>query len=238
MESIIEFDLDEVKCKCALNTRGRRRFGTLEDLLATNIWTQSTVGTETGDVLLPDIRKSKHFKTVLEFAMNIIEVELNLKRLVPYDKQQFVRWFGKDTIYDVIEYLPGGFFKEHVDGLQHLLHYSTILIFPPAVGSFAHTGGELLITRLDGTQYVFNSSKNTKWTFVAFHLGLKHECKPVLSGRRVVIKNELHYSRLSLEAEADLARQRRNEIVPFPVLDRRPPSPVFLDGSLRNRYED
>jgi len=240
MEPIIEFDLGDVICKSALNTRGRRRFGTLEDLLQTNIWIQSTVGTGDGNVLLPDIRKSKHFRTVLEFAMNIIEVELNLKRLVPYDKQKFVRWFDKDKIFDVIEYLPGGFFKEHVDCRQHLRHYATILIFPPAVGSFAHTGGELRITRPDGTYYIFDSSKNTKWTAVAFHLGLKHECNPVLSGRRVVIKNELYYSRLTLEAEADLVRQRRNEIVPMPpVLDRRrSPSPVYYDGNLPIMHDD
>jgi hypothetical protein len=218
MESIVQFDLDEVVCKCALNRKGRRRYGSLNDLLATNLWTQSTVGTVGGDVLIPDIRKSKHFRTVLDFAMTLSEVELNLKRLVPQNKKQYVRWFNKDTIYDVIEYLSGGFFKEHVDSSQHLRHYATILIFPPAVDSFAHTGGELLITRLDGTQFIFDSSKNTKWTFVAFHLGLKHECKPVLSGKRVVIKNELHYSRLTLEAEAELEQNRRNENNMYPVI--------------------
>ena len=234
MESIIQFDLDEVVCKCVLNKKGRRRYGSLNELLTTNLWTQSTVGTLDGDVLIPDIRKSKHFRTVLEFAMNFPNVELNLKRLVLENKRQYVRWFSKDKIYDLIEYLPGGFFKEHIDSSQHLRHYATILIFPPAIDSFAHTGGELLITRLDGTQFVFDSSKNTKWSCVAFHLGLKHECKPVLSGKRVVIKNELHYSRLTLEAEVELEqnRQKQNTINHF-IVDMRPPSPVICDRSIR-----
>lgn len=225
MESIVQFELEDVVCNCSLNKRGRRRYGTLEDLLATDVWAGSTVGTEDGDVLLPDIRKSKHFRSVLEFSMDFAYVESELKRLAPKDKQKFVRWFDSDTVYDVIEYLPGGFFKEHVDSSQHLRHYATILIFPPAVGPFTHTGGELLITNQEGAQFTFHSSTNRKWTFVAFHLGLKHECMPVLSGKRVVIKAELLYSKLTLEAEAELERAR-NTMINYPVVDR---VPVFVD---------
>ena len=226
MESVVQFELDIVLCKCTLNKRGRRRYGSLQDLLATDMWTGSTVGTEDGDVLLPDIRKSKHFRSVLEFSMDFAYVESQLKRLVPKDKVQNVRWLHNDVIYDVIEYLPGGFFKEHVDSQQHLRHYATILIFPPAVGPFAHTGGELLVTNQEGVQFTFHSSTNTRWMFVAFHLGLKHECMPVLSGKRVVIKAELHYSRLTMEAEAELERGR-NTMINYPVVDR---APVFVDG--------
>jgi len=225
MESIVQFELDIVVCRCALNKRGRRRYGSLGDLLSTDMWSGSTVGTEDGNVMLPEIRKSKHFRTVMEFAMDFNNVETNLRRLVPKDKEQFVRWFDSDTVYDVIEYLPGGFFKEHVDSNLHSRHYATILIFPPAVGQFAHTGGELLITDQKGVRFTFESSRNRKWTFVAFHLGLKHECRPVLSGKRVVIKAELLYSRLTLEAGAELERGR-NTIVNYPVVDR---APVFVD---------
>ena len=227
MESVVEFELDSVVCKCSLNKRGRRRYGSLQDLLATDKWTGSTVGTEEGNVLRPEIRKSKHFRSVLEFGMDFAYAESHLKGLAPKDKKEFVRWCNNDTVYDVIEYLPGGFFKEHVDSQQHLRHYATILIFPPAVGPFAHTGGELLVTNKEEVQFTFHSSTNRRWMFVAFHLGLKHECMPVLSGKRVVIKAELHYSKLTSEAEAELERAR-NTMINYPVVDR---VPEFVDRS-------
>jgi len=64
-----------------------------------------------------------------------------------------------------------------------------MLIFPPAVGEFAHTGGELV---LDRDKFRFDSSKNTEWTFIAFQTNLFHECKEVLSGQRIVLKAELY----------------------------------------------
>ena len=103
------------------------------------------------------------------------------------NNDSLTRWDNKQK-YDIIEYLPGGFFKEHFDKKIKKTHYGTLLIFPPAIGRLAHTGGELII---DKGKFIFNSSTNTEWTFIAFHTYLPHECKEVLSGTRIVFKTEL-----------------------------------------------
>jgi hypothetical protein len=59
---------------------------------------------------------------------------------------------------------------------------------------FAHTGGEFLLTKQDGSHYVFESSKNTEWTCIAFHPEQPHSCKEVLSGKRIVLKTELCFT--------------------------------------------
>jgi hypothetical protein len=88
----------------------------------------------------------------------------------------------------------GGFFTEHSDSKIHKLHYATLLIFPPSTGNITHTGGALIIKRSDNTEFIFESALNTKWTCIAFHPNLKHECKPILSGNRVVLKTELMFT--------------------------------------------
>jgi hypothetical protein len=101
-----------------------------------------------------------------------------------------LHWSSSSTKYEVIVYEPGGFFRPHRDRRTGPKHYGTLLIFPPATGAFAHVGGDLVFEE-EGAQ-VFQSSTVAQWTFLAFRHGVLHECQPVISGRRVVIKAELH----------------------------------------------
>ena len=190
MESIVSFSFPEVTCRYSLNQRGRRNYGTLSDLLASGKGIPSTVGMPDGtDILRQDIRVSTRFTSVIDFDME----ELDLDTV----KEHFDK-LGSNIIlpfsdrYSVIEYGPGGFFSEHQDKKQKKNHIATLLIFPPAVGTLEHTGGELI---LDRGRFRFNSSLNTEWTFIAFHTELPHECLAVLSGRRVVFKTELYSSK-------------------------------------------
>jgi len=184
MESIIKFSFPSLTYKCSLNLRGRRRYGTLKELLATQPGVISTVGMPDGSrELNTGVRNSVHYTSFVEFDLETDSVIYNLRNL-----NNQAEWFGL-LKYDIIEYKTGGFFKEHQDRQINSTHYGTLLVFPPAVGDFTHTGGELI---LDRGKFQFDSSKNTEWTFIAFQTNIFHECKEVLSGRRIVLKTELY----------------------------------------------
>ena len=186
MEQFVSFSFPELNYKCSLNPKGRKRYGNLEQLLDSRPGVPSTVGLPDGsNKELKDIRLSYKYSSTIEFNLDPILVTTQLQKLVNNDS--LTRWDNKQK-YDVIEYLPGGFFKEHFDKKIKKTHYGTLLIFPPAIGRLAHTGGELII---DKGKFIFNSSTNTEWTFIAFHTYLPHECKEVLSGTRIVFKTEL-----------------------------------------------
>ena len=184
MESIIKFSFPSLTYKCSLNLRGRRRYGTLEELLATQTGVISTVGMPDGSrELNTGVRNSVHYTSFVDFELETDSVIYNLRNL-----NYQAEWFNL-LKYDIIEYKTGGFFKEHQDRQINSTHYGTLLVFPPAVGDFTHTGGELI---LDRGKFQFDSSKNTEWTFIAFQTNTFHECKEVLSGRRIVLKKELY----------------------------------------------
>ena len=184
MESIIKFSFPSLTYKCSLNLRGRRRYGTLEELLAMQTGVISTVGMpDESRELNTGVRNSVHYTSFVEFELETDSVIYNLRNL-----NYQAEWFNL-LKYDIIEYKTGGFFKEHQDRQIKSTHYGTLLIFPPAVGDFTHTGGELI---LDRGKFQFDSSKNTEWTFIAFQTNIFHECKEVLSGRRIVLKTELY----------------------------------------------
>jgi len=175
--------------------RGRRRYGTLEELLATQKGVISTVGMPDGSrELHTDVRNSVHYTSFVKFDLEIDRVIYHLINL-----NDHAEWFDP-LKYDIIEYKTGGFFKEHQDKQIKSTHYGTLLIFPPALGEFAHTGGELI---LDRGKFQFDSSKNMEWTFIAFQTDTFHECKEVLSGRRIVLKTEL-YSVMPIKREHSL----------------------------------
>jgi hypothetical protein len=199
MESIVSFSFPELNYKCSLNPKGRKRYGNLEQLLDSRPGVPSTVGLPDGSKKeLPNVRLSYKYPSTVELNLDPILVTSQLQKLV--DENCLTTWKNKQK-YDVIEYLPGGFFKEHFDKKIKKNHYGTLLIFPPAVGRLAHTGGELII---DKGKFIFNSSTNTEWTFIAFHTYLPHECKEVLSGTRIVFKTELLMGSPQLSAFPDL----------------------------------
>jgi len=173
---------------CSINPRGRRKYGCILELLASGTGEPCTVGladgTRAGD---PDLRSSMKYTSVFHFlwasrAELEDRVRGEIQKIIP-----MAHWSADSIKYSVLVYGAGGFFKAHQDTQKTAKHCGTLLIFPPAVGPFSHTGGELVIgdTR-------FASSQATEWTFLAFTLDVLHECQPVLSGRRVVMKAEIY----------------------------------------------
>jgi hypothetical protein len=188
-EQYVFFKVNPLDYKSSLNIHGPRKYGKLKDLLANNKGEKSTVGTNHGRQLLPEIRDSVHYKSNIIFNLDEKFVEDQIKKIVPKENYPYIKWFSSDHKYDVIEYLKDCFFEEHTDRRIDKLHFATLLIFPPAIDELAHTGGDLIID-----DFIFESSKNKEWIFIAFKTGLKHQIKKVLSGRRIVIKTELKYS--------------------------------------------
>ena len=187
MELFTLFTFPTLSYKCSLNPRGRRRYGSLEQLIALGNGIPSTVGHPDGSrQARPDFRSSIKHTSFIEVDLDPVIVNNNLQSLVQEDARSI--WSNKQK-YDILEYTVGGFFKEHRDKQLHKQHYGTLLIFPPAVGDFAHTGGELL---LDGGKFTFESSRNREWIFLAFQTNIPHECKEVISGKRIVFKTELY----------------------------------------------
>jgi hypothetical protein len=191
MQSIVKFSFPDLVYRCVLNRFGRRRYGTLEQLLQTNTGVPSTVGLPDGkNVPMPEFRNSTKFSTIVEFSLDSQVIMQHLEALLEED--DVLPHWPESYKYDVIQYGVGGFFKEHQDKRLKPSHYGTLLVFPPAVGPFAHTGGDLI---LDKGKFRFSSSKNKEWTFIGFHTNIPHECKEVLSGNRIVLKTELYSSR-------------------------------------------
>ncbi len=189
MEQIVKFSFPNLTYKCSLNNNGvgRKKYGSLQELFSINDGVNSTVGLEDGsNIELPNIRKSVKYNSIVEFSNIDPEmVESYLLKLVDNDKAY---WASKHK-YEIIEYSKGGFFKPHCDKQIKKTHYGTLLIFPPAIGDLAHSGGELI---MNNGQFIFDSSKNMEWTFIAFHTNILHECKEVVSGKRVLFKTELY----------------------------------------------
>lgn len=209
--------------KCRLSARGRPTYGSLSQFLSSREGVPSTVGTHHGNIYDETIRLSQHYSTNFQFDFLPAYVEqFLLLPVADQSKRQYIRWLPENHKYDVIVYEPGGYFKEHQDAKINRFHYGTLLIFPPATNEFAHTGGELVITRDDGSQFIFESSKVEYWTFLAFPPHYRHECRMVTSGRRVVIKTELCYQAhpLSEEEYPDLTPEVCDRVYPTMILDR------------------
>ena len=202
MQSIVKFSFPELVYRCVLNRFGRRRYGTLEQLLQTNTGIPSTVGLLDGSTVSnPEFRNSTKIRTIIEFSLDSYDITKHLEKLLEGENDVSPYWLESPK-YDVIQYGVGGIFKEHQDKKLKPSHYGTLLVFPPAIGSLAHTGGDLVI---DKGRLRFSSSTNKEWTFIGFHTNIPHECQSVLSGNRVVLKTELYSSRLY-----------RNLIWPYP----------------------
>ena len=196
MESIVVKSINDalINHQCSLNQFGRRRCGSIYDLIRTKSGVKSTVGLRDGNnVIMEDKRKSNHYRSAFTFTLNTADIIPAFQNLAPENRKAYVQWLPPNQMCDVIEYSQGDFFVAHKDTKVSRLHYATLLIFPPAFDEFAHTGGELIITRKDGSKFIYESSLNKHWTFIAFHQELEHECKIVTSGKRVVIKTELNY---------------------------------------------
>ena len=207
MQQVATYSKDYLPYKCVLNRRGRRKYGTIEDLIDNCSSVISTVGTSSGNVILQEHRKSIRYSTYLEFFdSDVADYEFVLKGIVPQEKRKYVKWLPRNQQVDLIKYEAGGFFHEHCDERLDVHHYATLLIFPPATGRFAHTGGRLSVKQSNGETFVFDSDRNEKWTFIAFQTNVLHECELVTEGTRVVLKTELYYS--TRRAGSPLTRNR------------------------------
>jgi len=184
----------ELTYSCTINSKGPRKFGTLSQLINIKEKTRSTVGNTSNDdrSIILDIRNSYNYTSNIKFNMDEDIIIDNLKKITPDEKHYNIIWTQLNK-YTILEYLQGGFFTKHSDIKINKRHYATLLIFPPAIDEFEHTGGDLFITITDDNIFHFESSKNKVWTFIAFHTHLEHECKEVISGKRIVIKHALMY---------------------------------------------
>ena len=200
MESIVSFTFPEAEYLLTLNRRGPRKYGCILELLVSGTGEDTRITQpDSVNMVNRSFRISTTYTSMIDFPYLDREViEAQLKKLVSNGKIYWQR-FQK---YEVLEYLTGGFFSEHQDKRRKKTHCATLLIFPPAIGSLEHIGGELI---LDRGRFKFDSSANKVWTFIAFHTDLPHECKQVLSGRRIVFKTELYSTTPVEAAEFDLA---------------------------------
>ena len=227
--SIVIFNVEILHYNCTIQNNSID--GKISDLVFDN---KSKVGTPYGRIEIPEIRNSKFCTSIFDLKGPSTKRDLkqlvieNIKHIVPEDDIDNIYWNTK-LKYTVLEYNKGDFFLEHSDSKKNKKHYATLLIFPPSENDLLHTGGNLII-KTDETDVVFCSNLNNmktsdgieNWKFVAFHSNLKHECLPLLSGKRVVLKTELMF--------------KTNHFKHF----IEPPSPGLVDGSIQylKNYED
>jgi len=210
MEDIVVFPFEFRDYKCSINQTGRPKYRKLEDLLQQPM-TVASFGTPQGDQVDTTIRNSLRTSSLFDFDVLPELITEKLKNLVVAQKKEYVSWKACQS-YQVLVYEPGGFFKEHRDKIVNRNHYATLLLFPPAVGICSHLGGDLLITKKNGEKFLFESSKNLQWTILAFDPTLLHEILPVTSGKRVVLKTDLCFSK-------NIQHQPENNGREFEIMD-------------------
>jgi hypothetical protein len=193
-DKVAIFNVPITNYKCSLNEIGRKKYGKMDELIFTK---ESKVGTKYGYIDLPEIRKSRYLSSIFEFEGEELEEIIigNLKNIVPIEKQDMVFW-SKKLKYTVLEYREGDFFSEHSDHKISKNHYGTLLIFPPAINKLEHKGGDFVI-ETDDCDLIIPSDINKNWKFIAFKTEQKHACHKIISGRRLVIKVELLYKKIT-----------------------------------------
>lgn len=90
----------------------------------------------------------------------------------------------------LVKYEPGHYFARHVDGREDDGDYATVLVFPPGQ---QFTGGDLVIYADPDSPYRFSAAGLKTWTLVAFAINVEHECEPITSGSRYVIKGKIRH---------------------------------------------
>lgn len=158
----------------------------------------TTVGTTGGNVILPQVRSSKmltleKIKIYQGNRSNNCIFNSSVSKFVPHhyhSNVSFSQQLDDCRNWQLHCYEPGDHFAKHTDGRKTSRHYATMLLFPPATLSF-FTGGDLLLYIEETTPIKIQPSTFSFWTLVIFRLGIPHECTPVTSGRRFVLKSEM-----------------------------------------------
>ena len=180
------FDLPEIKCKYMLDNA---QYGSLDELLQ-EPFKPCKVGKKEGECLEPYSRLSKYIDTDILFENHR---ELNslitdkIEELIGrgLDVKKYLD-FNINNTYKVLKYQKGDFFLKHQDTITKDLHYGTLLIFPPSIGTLEHTGGKLVF---DDTE--FDSSTNKRWKAIIMYCETFHEIEKITSGQRIVFKTKL-----------------------------------------------
>ena len=159
----------------------------------------NTVGSASGKEVLTSIRRSSFLTTKINFNTDIEPIirEEALKIVPTSLKPAFIypvnEFSWREPEYYVMVYHEGDFFVKHRDS-KRKTDLATVLMFPPAVDAFSHTGGALKIYQPDGEVFTFESSENKdKFKVIIFDQQLEHEVEKITSGNRVVIKFSLSY---------------------------------------------
>ncbi|CAH6418432.1 Hypothetical protein HVR_LOCUS149 [uncultured virus] len=155
----------------------------------------STVGTKDGNEYRPNVRVSKQISGLEIKQVESLLLFPELKYMYPerYRNEEFeydIKQKYKKSKFQLHCYESGGFFSEHTDGKKGPRHFATLLIFPPAhISPFE--GGDLILKPVNQEVVTISPSQFKDWTVVAFRLDVAHECTPITSGRRFVLKTEL-----------------------------------------------
>lgn len=184
------FDIPVTELNCSLNEIGRPKYGSLEDLLLKD-FKNCQVGTPNGYQILPNIRLGEFRNSRIIFdnpeEINLI-ITSKIIETLPYEFENDID-FDISCRYKVLRYKENDFFNKHQDKMRKGRHYGTLLIFPPAIDEFQHTGGELILNDI----YTFESGSNKVWKAVFFTGDTFHEVKKIISGQRIVFKTELFF---------------------------------------------
>lgn len=155
---------------------------------------KSEFGSKFGLVEDETVRKCKKFLTKINLDLKSLKCIMDKsKQIAPNYLHPAIGEIRDWEEWEILCYQAGDFFKPHTDS-KNKFTLATCLIFPPAIGDLAHQGGKLKITYPNGNIWEFESDRNTKWCCVLFEPTLVHECEPVISGNRFVIKKTIKYN--------------------------------------------
>lgn len=158
----------------------------------------TAVGHRGGNYVDPAVRKSLIFDEPLDISIQPGNNDgVDLEDIYPkqFRGSYIMMWLSRNP-WEVHAYDIGGFFTRHTDGQMNEKHFATVLLFPPSnISPF--TGGDLIL-HLPSGPITISPSTFTQWTVVAFHITVPHECTPVTSGRRYVLKQHLELPKCAM----------------------------------------
>ena len=118
------------------------------------------------------------YKQMNGFHTNII-TKININDL----------WVYKSSSWKAIKYTKDSFFSLHRDIFDKIYDIGTIVIIPPK-SICNYTGGELNLY-FNEKEFITVIADDIMWMYCIFDYNVYHEVLPVLSGERIIFKNNI-----------------------------------------------
>lgn len=146
-------------------------------------WESSEVYSHELKLNISDEKIRKSFSSTINLKYFDIFNDSVLKNIILENTHKY------KSLWKVLKYTKESFFTLHRDKFDHLNDIATIVIIPPK-SVCDYTGGELNLY-INSKDFKTVIADDVDWTYCIFDYNVYHEVMPILSGERIVFKNNI-----------------------------------------------